>query len=97
MKTKFKICEVFTRKFDNKVRLVISRTNIYMGLMNMLQFYVAWLGLKKKSNNLRFKESNTKYLSFVPLCRLAKSRIGDRNGTYLAIMLPLDRIQAINR
>jgi hypothetical protein len=47
MKTKFKICEVFTRKFDNKVRLVISRTNIYMGLMNMLQFYVAWLGLKK--------------------------------------------------
>ena len=48
MKTKFKICEVFTRKFDNKVRLVISRTNIYMGLLNMLQFYVAWLGLKNK-------------------------------------------------
>ena len=49
MKTKFKICEVFTSKFDNKVRLVISRTNIYMGLLNMLQFYVAWLGLKRQS------------------------------------------------
>ena len=26
--------------------------------------------------------------TYKPLCKLTKSRIGDRNGTYFAIMLP---------
>ena len=29
-----------------------------------------------------------KTASYKPLCKLTKSRIGDRNGTYFAIMLP---------